>query len=99
MYNFLRLLSAQIKIHQVLVSFETTEHFFFKFCINLQCHEAQLLCTFEAEILYTFNKRNLSRYKFGETESLTFGTLMGYFRQNNTKFQLKKHRRSHGTEE
>ena len=64
-----------------------------KFCINLQCHETQLLCTFLAENLYTFNKRSLSRYKFGEIESLKFGTLMGSLRQNNIKFQLKKYRR------
>ena len=49
-YKFLRLLCAQIKIHQILVTFETKNPFFFKFCINLQCHETQLLCTFSAEI-------------------------------------------------
>ena len=89
----MRLLSAQMLSAQILVSFETTNQFLFKFCINLQCHEIQLLCTFLAEILYTFNKRSLSRYKFGEIESLKFGTLMGSFRQNNIKFQLKKYRR------
>ena len=88
----MRLLSVRIKIHQILVSFETNQ-FFFKFCINLQCHETQLLCTFLAEISYTFNKRSLSRYKFGEIENLKFGTLMGSLRQNNIKFQLKKYRR------
>ena len=46
-----------------------------------------------AEILYTFNKRIQSRYKFGEIENLKFGTLMGSLRQNNIKFQLKKYRR------
>ena len=89
----MRLLSARIKIHQILVVFETTNQFFFKFCIKFQCHETQLLWTFLAEILYTFNKRSLSRYKFGEIESLKFGTLMGSLRQNNIKFQLKKYRR------
>ena len=92
-HKFLRLFSARIKIHQILVSFETANQFFFKFCINLQCHQTQLLCTFLAEILYTFNKRSISRYKFGEIESLKFGTLMGSLRQNNIKFQLKKYRR------
>ena len=62
----LRYLSARIKIHQILVIFETTNQFFFKFGINLRYHEPQLLCTFLAEILYTFNKRSLSKYKFGE---------------------------------
>ena len=37
--KFLRLLSAPIKIHQILVIFETRNCFFFKFCITLQCHE------------------------------------------------------------
>ena len=77
--KFLRLLSAWIKIHQILISFETTNQFFFNFCINIQCHETQLLCTFLAEILCTFNKRSVSRYKFGETESPKFGILMGSF--------------------
>ena len=88
--KFFRLLSARIKIHQILASFETANQFFFKFSINPQCHETQLLCTFLAEILYAFNKRSLSKYKFGEIQSLKFGTLMGCLRQNNIKFQLKK---------
>ena len=83
-------MSAQIKIHQILASFETANQSFFKFSINLQCHETQLLCTFLAEILYAFNKRSLSRYKFSEIQSLKFGSLMGSLRQNNIKFQLKK---------
>ena len=44
--KFFRLLGAPIKIHQILVIFETTNQFFFKFYITLQCHETQLLCTF-----------------------------------------------------
>ena len=31
--------SAQVKVHQILVIFETKHQFFFKFCINLQGHE------------------------------------------------------------
>ena len=89
--KFLRPLSARIKIHQILVSFETTNRFSFKFCINLQSHEMQLLCTFLAGLLYTFNKRSLSKYEFGEIKSLKFGNLMGYLRQNIIKFQLKKY--------
>ena len=92
--KFVKLLSTRIKIHQILVTFKTTNQFYFKFCINLQCQETQLICTFIAEILYAFNKRNLSGYKFGSIESLKFGTLMDSFRQNNIKFQLKKDRRS-----
>ena len=56
MCKFLKLSSARIKIHQILVVFETKNQFFFKFCINLQCHKAQLFCTFLDEILYTFSK-------------------------------------------
>ena len=37
--KFWRLLSAQIKIYQILVIFETKNRFFFKFCINLQYQE------------------------------------------------------------
>ena len=33
--NFFRLFSAQIKIHQILVSFETKNNFLFKFCNTL----------------------------------------------------------------
>ena len=62
----MRLFSALIKIHQILVTFETANQFLFKFCITPQCHETKLLCTFSAEIVYIFNKRRLSKYKFGE---------------------------------
>ena len=37
--KFLRVLIAQVKFHQILVIFETTDQFFFKFCINFQGHE------------------------------------------------------------
>ena len=37
--KFLRLLSAWVKIDQILAIFETTNQFFFKFCITLQYHE------------------------------------------------------------
>ena len=36
---FLRLLSVRVKINQILVIFETTNQFFFKFCITLLAHE------------------------------------------------------------
>ena len=99
--KFFRLLTARIKIHESLFSLETISQFFFKLWINDQCHKTQLLCTFVAEILYFFNKRGPSRQKFGEIGSLKFDTLMGSFRQNNIKFQLKKYRTviSHDTED
>ena len=37
--KFWRFLRARIKIHQILVIFETTDQFFFKFCITLQYYE------------------------------------------------------------
>ena len=44
--KFLRLLSAQIKIHQILVIFETTNWSFLTFCTILQCHETWLSVLF-----------------------------------------------------
>ena len=44
--KILRILSAQVKIHEIVVIFETTNQFFFKFCIILHCHDTQLLYTF-----------------------------------------------------
>ena len=42
------------------VIFESTSHFSFKFCINLQCHQTKLLCTFlSSNIIY-----------FGQTSQL-----------------------------
>ena len=37
--KFWRLSSAWVKFHQVFIIFKTTDQIFFKFCINLQCHE------------------------------------------------------------
>ena len=37
--EILRILSAQVKIQQILVIFETTNQSLFKFSIALQCHE------------------------------------------------------------
>ena len=51
--------SVHVNIRQIPhVIFDTTGQFFLKFCINLSCHERQLLCTFLAETLYTFITRN-----------------------------------------
>ena len=38
--KFLRLWSTRAKIPQILVIFETTDQFFFKFCVNFLGHEA-----------------------------------------------------------
>ena len=66
--NILRIFSAQVKTHQIFVIFETTNQFFGGgFCIKLQCHEIYILYDYLAEILYTLNKRILSKSKFGKT--------------------------------
>ena len=102
--EILRMPSAQVKIHQILVIFETTNQFFLKFRINLQCLR-EIVYPFLTEILYTFNKRPLKAQIWWNftwaVESLKFFTLMGSFCPNHIKFQLKKYRRviSHYTEE
>ena len=50
--KILGILSPQVKIHQILISFETTDHFFLKFCITLQCHE-----TYFTLLYFTWLKR------------------------------------------
>ena len=61
-WKCVRLLSARIKIHQILVVFETTHRFFWKFYISVQCHETWLLCTFLAAENFSgnFNRTSLS---------------------------------------
>ena len=44
--KILRISSAPVKIHQILVIFETANQFFFEFCITLQCHEINSLHLF-----------------------------------------------------
>ena len=46
------------------VFFQTTSHVSFKFCINLQCHERWLLCTFLAQAIYTLLKRSPLKWTF-----------------------------------
>ena len=60
--EILRISSAEIKIHQILVIFETTDKFFFKFCITLQCHKTQLLYTFFCWNFIYFQQRSLLKY-------------------------------------
>ena len=61
----LTLSSALMKICQIPhFIFQTTSHFFFKFCKTLQCHEIQLLCTFLGRTLYTLLERDQSKCKF-----------------------------------
>ena len=61
----LTLSSVVMKICQIPhVIFQTTSHFFFKFCMTPQCHELQLLCTFLGQTLYTLHKKDQSKCKF-----------------------------------
>ena len=63
--KFLWLLSARIKIHQILLIFETANWFLFKFCTFLQF--SSLLFSLIFYIIST--KRTLSKHKFGEISS------------------------------
>ena len=63
--SILTLSSVLMKICQIPhVIFQTTSHFFFKFCMTPQCHELQLLCTFLGQTLYTLHKKDQSKCKF-----------------------------------
>ena len=56
-WTFLRFSSTQVKICQIpYANFETTSRFLFKFCIPLQFHEKELLCTFLAQKIYFAEK-------------------------------------------
>ena len=64
--KFFRLSSALIKIHQILVLFETKIIFSSNFAppFGIMRHISSI--AFLAETLYTFSKSILSKYKFGE---------------------------------
>ena len=63
--KILRLLSAQVKICQIVYfNFETTSRFLPKFCIPLQFHERLFLCTFLAQTRYTLLKRSPLKWIF-----------------------------------
>ena len=52
--KFLRLSSAQVKIHQIpYVNLETASQFLFRFFIILQCHYKELLCKYLAHVFST----------------------------------------------
>ena len=99
-------LSARIKIHQILVIFETTNWFFFKFCITLSVSwDITPLYFFSWNFRYFQQKEPIKVqiwWNFMWTvESLKFWTFMSSFCPNYIKFQLKKYRRviSYDTEE
>ena len=66
-----RLLSVPIKIHQILVIFETINWFFFKFCITFQYYEIYItpLYFFSWNFIYFRQKKPIKDYKFGEISS------------------------------
>ena len=64
-WKCLRLLSVQVEICQIpYVNFETTSWFLSKFCIPIQFHERQLLCTFLAQAIYALLKRSTLKWNF-----------------------------------
>ena len=74
-FKFLRLSSTLVKIcHIPHITFPTTSQFFFRFCINLQCHQRYLHGTFLDQTLYILHNRNQSKFKFWE-----FWVLMSKF--------------------
>ena len=100
-------LSARIKIHQILVVFETTNRFFFKFCITLSVSwDITPLYFFSWNFTYFQQKEPIKvqiwwNFTWAVKIFLKFCTLMGSFCKNHIKFQLKKYRRviSHDIEE
>ena len=61
----LTLSSVLIKICQIShVIFQTTNQFFFEFCMTPQCHELQLLCNFLGQTLHIFHKKYQSKSNF-----------------------------------
>ena len=65
-----RLSSARVKIQLILLIFETTNQFFFKFCITLQCHEHNSSVPFYLKFYILSTKGgSLSKYQFGESSS------------------------------
>ena len=64
----LRLSSALVKICRIPhVIFQTTSHFFFKFCITCQFHERQLFCTFFRSNIKYFAQHEPMKFQIIET--------------------------------
>ena len=93
-----RLLSARIKIHQILVIFETINWFFFTFWITFQYHEIYItsLYFFSWNFIYFQQKKPIKALQIWwnfiwTIKSLKFCTLMGSFCKKHITFQLKKY--------
>ena len=60
-------LSGWGKIQQIpYIMFETTNQFFIKLCIALQCHERYLFCTFLSGTVHDLDQRNPSKCKISD---------------------------------
>ena len=102
----LRYLSARIKIHQILVIFETTKWFFFKFCITLDMSWDVTPVWFSSWNFIYFQQKEPIKVQIWwnftwAVKSLKFWALMVSFCPDHIKFQLKKYTRviSNDTEE
>ena len=61
----LRLSNPLVKIcHIPDLIFQATSQFFFKFCINLECYQRQIIFPFLGQTLNTFHNRSKWMYKF-----------------------------------
>ena len=64
-WNFLRLLSAQVKICQFFYgNFETKSWFLSTFCMSLQFHKRLFLCTFIVQRIHTLLNWSPVKWKF-----------------------------------
>ena len=98
--KFLRLLIAWVKIHEMFVNFETTNHFFF----SVMRHNSSVLLP--PWNLYTCQQKNPVKVQIWlhfpwAVESMKFCILRNSFCLNHTNFLLKVYRRviSHDSEE
>ena len=95
-------LSAWMKIHQILVIFETINGFFSNLVsiFSVMRHNSSILFQLKFYILSIKGAYQNTNFTWA-VDSLKFSTLMGSFCQNHIKFQLKKYRTviSHDTTE
>ena len=92
--EILRTLSAHVKIYQIRVIFETTNQFFFQFCITLQCHKTTSLYFFSWNFIYFQQKEPIKVqiwWKFTwAVKRLKLCTLMGFFCHNVSAKKVQK---------
>ena len=91
---FFWLFSARIKVHQIIVIFETKNRFFYKFSTILWYHETYFLDTFFCwNFIYSQQKKSIkveNGWSFTwAIKRLNFRTVVGYFFKNHIKFSYK----------